>query len=543
MKYKLIGRNDFFMPVETILDNRSISRELFDLDKTVIEDYNNYDNMQEGINLLISHINNKGKIVIVGDCDVDGATSFAILYNRLKDTYKDIDLHLKIHKGKEHGLSNDIIIEDDVSLVIVIDAGSNDYKQHKQLKDRGIDVLVIDHHECDKGYSKHAIVINNQLSKKVYNKNLSGAGVVYKFIKALDDYLFENKSEQYIDLVALGNIADVMDLHEKETRYYVYRGIEVINNTFIKALVEQNKFDLEDKYNVEKVGWVIAPKLNGTIRSGTQEEKLKMFQAFVSDDYDFCLETAKMCKNIKSRQDNAVKSGMAKIIKDIELNKDDKCLILEVGDKLNQSHTGLVAMKLSDKYKLPTLLYRDIKDKDGFVGGSFRGVDGFTDDLRMDILNSNLVEFSQGHPQAGGYQLKKQNIPNLKRYLDDLYKNIENIDNKEYRVDFILSENDIDDYVINQLASLESEFGNGIDVPLIAFEDIKLELNKDINLKGKLNIVFYINGVKFIKKFSTNILKESLLDKNVTVNFIGKCSMNTYNNTGQVEIVDIEVKE
>lgn len=540
MKWKLIGRNDLFAPIETVLENRGIPKDLFELDKSVIEDYNNYDNIEQGIELLLSHLDSNSKIEIIGDSDVDGMTSLAILYNYIKELYPKSNLNILIHTGKQHGLSEDINISNDTKLVILPDSSSNDYVQHKKLKNKGVDVLILDHHEVDKGYSQYAIVINNQLSSNVKNKNLCGAGVTYKFIKAMDDYLFEDKSSKYLDLVALGNVADMMDLNAKETRYFVYEGIKNINNTFLQALMEVNKFDLDGKYNIDKIGWVIAPKLNGTIRSGTQQEKLNMFKAFTSNDYNECLEVAKMCKNVKTRQDNAVKSAMNNILKTFVVKDEDRCIILEVGSKLNQSHTGLVAQKLMDKYKLPVLLYRI---KDNIASGSGRGIESITVDFREDLLNSNLMNMCQGHASAFGFSIDIDNIPKLKSYLNELYKNKEVVNSKEYQVDFILNEDDVDSYIIDQLSTLENEWGNGIDAPLLAFENIQLYLTREDNLKGKLNIVFDINGVKFIKKFSTNILKESVLDIPVEVNIIGKCTVDTYSNCGQVEIVDIEILE
>lgn len=540
MKYKLIGNNNIYSPIETVLKNRNINSDLFCLDESVIEDYNNFDNLQEGINILLKHINNKSKIVMVVDCDVDGYTSFAILYSYIKEVFPGIEIEILIHTDKQHGLSNDIIIGDHLNLVILTDSSSNDFKQHKELKERGIDVLVIDHHKCDNGYSPSAIVINNQLSNKIKNKNASGAFVTYKFIKALDDYLFESKADKYCDLNMWGNIADVIDLHEKETRYFVYQGIKNINNTFLRALMEIKAYELENKININSIGWTISPLINATIRSGTQEEKLKVVEAFISNDYDFCLEVAKLCKNVKTRQDNAVKSALKKIELKININDDDRCIILDVGKTLSKSHTGLVAGKIADKYKLPTLLYRDVEDKKGFVGGSFRGINSISEDIRIDILNSGLVEFSEGHEQAGGWQCNKNKVDKLRKYLNDLYKDKKIVDSKEYLVDFILQENEIDERIITELAQLEDEFGNGIDMPIIVFKDISLNLDES-NLKGKLNIVFYINNIKFIKKFSTNVLKGELINKSVNVDIIGKCTMDTYNNCGQVEIVDIEI--
>lgn len=537
MKYKLIGRNDFFMPMETALENRNITKSLFNLDSSVVEDYNNYDNIEKGIKLLISHLDNNDKIEFICDSDVDGGTSFSVLYRRIKDSYPNSNLNFKIHTMKQHGLSDDISIDEDTKLVIIPDAGSNDFEQCEELHKKGVDILILDHHICDKGYCEFATVINNQLSKKVNNKNLSGVGVVYKFCKALDDYLFEDYSDKYLDLVALGNVADMMDLNEKETRYFVKQGLKNIKNTFIKAMIEANSYELEGKYNIEKIGWVIAPKINGTIRSGSQEEKLKMYKAFISDDYEYCLEIAKMCKNIKSTQDRQVKSSMNKIIKSIQLNSNDKCVIINVEGKLNQSHTGLVAQKIEDKYKLPTLLYRDMEDD--FVGGSFRGNDNISTDLRQDILNSELVEYSQGHEQAGGFKININNLNKLKEYFNNLYKDKVPTDTKSYDVDFILSENELDNYIIDELASYEDEFGNCVDIPLIAFENMNIFIT-DKDIKRTL-ITFYVNGIKFVKKFPTNVFKEQVKNKEITVNIIGKCTLNTYSNCGQVEIVDLEI--
>lgn len=535
MKYKLLGDGYTFLARETVLLNRGIDESLFTLDKSVIEDYNNYDNINEGVELLVQHINNNSNILIVADCDVDGVTSFAILYNYLKEEYGDkVNLEFVIHEDKEHGLSKDIIIEDHINLVILPDAGSNDYFQHKCLKDRGVDVLILDHHDCEK-YSENAIVINNQLSNNVHNKNLAGVGVTYKFLKALDGYLFNDKADYYLDLVALGNVADVMLLTEKETRYFVYKGLENVNNTFLKALIDVNSFDLNGKYNIDKLGWVIAPKLNGTIRSGSHEEKLNMYKAFISNDYDFCVEMAKKCRNIKARQDNAVKSGMKKLRLKINTTKDDRVLIVDAG-KLNKSFTGLVAGKLADMYSLPVLLYRE--SSNNLIGGSGRGFSNITDTFKEDLLASEYMTMCQGHESAFGWTCDKNNIDGLRKYLNELYKDKEITNEKTYDVEFELTEDEIDMDFVASLGELEDEWGNGLNAPLTIFKDITLALNMD-NIK-RTNIIFEVGGIKFIKKFATNVLKEKLIDKFVNVNIIGKCIKDTYNNSFMVEIVDID---
>lgn len=543
LKYILKGENNIKSPIETILKNRNITHDLFEIDENVIEDYNNYDNIQEGIDLLISHINNGNKIEIVVDPDVDGITSSAILYRYIKEVFNYDNLYYKIHTKKQHGLSDDIEIDEATNLIILPDSSSNDYEKHSYYKNKGMDILVLDHHEADK-VSKDAIVINNQLSDKVKNKNLSGVGVVYKFLKALDDCLFDDKADKYLDCVALGNIADVINLTEEETRYLCYKGMEKINNTFLKALVEKNAFQMENKYNINKLGWVLAPKLNGTIRSGSVELKEDMFKAFILDDYNFALEVADKCKGAKDNQDSEVKTALGKIEKDIHITEEDRCLILEVSDTLSQAHTGLVAGKLAEKYGMPTLLYRKIKNKNNIYGGSGRGNINITNDFRQDLENSELFELAQGHANAFGFEFKVENLSKIKEYLNKLYKNKEVISGKIYEVDLILTEDTLNNEIIKEIAEYEDEWGNGISEPLIAFENIMINI-EDENIKGTRakTMVFECKGVKFVKKFLSNDLKNRVLNKGfIFVNIVGKAVNNIYNGSSypQIEVIDIQ---
>lgn len=111
-------------------------------------------------------------------------------------------------------------------MVIAPDSSSNDYDEHKKLKERGIDVLVIDHHEAEK-VSEDACVINNQLCDYP-TKSLSGVGMVYKFCQFIDSIMDTDYADYNLDLVALGMIADMMDMRDFETKHLINRGLEFI---------------------------------------------------------------------------------------------------------------------------------------------------------------------------------------------------------------------------------------------------------------------------------------------------------------------------
>lgn len=145
-----------------------------------------------------------------------------------------------VHDGKKHGIKDykRQLVEDSSDLIIIPDAGSNDDDVFDYIKARtNKDILVLDHHPRDEKLSKicdNAIIINNQTSSKIKDKSLTGVGVAYKFCKYLDELLNENYADNYLDLFALGMIADRTDLRNLEARYLVLKGIEQIKQVLIK---------------------------------------------------------------------------------------------------------------------------------------------------------------------------------------------------------------------------------------------------------------------------------------------------------------------
>lgn len=211
MKYKIRGKNLKIDFLKEIFENRGIKQE--DIMKYLhpsfsdIEDWDKLDNIEEACHLLKKHIDNNSKIGIIVDVDVDGTTSAATLWNFIKRINSDIELDAIIHEKKLHGLTNDLyedVYDNGYNLILLPDSSSNDYEQHKRLKELGIDVLILDHHEAPH-YSEFAITVNNQLSENYKNKALSGAGIVWQFIRAyIDIFNLDMDANDFLDIVALG---------------------------------------------------------------------------------------------------------------------------------------------------------------------------------------------------------------------------------------------------------------------------------------------------------------------------------------------------
>lgn len=161
-------------------------------------------NIEAGARMLISHISKGHDVLLQIDSDADGFTSSAILMNYLNCLFPSfVQNHIRywVHDSKAHGI-DEMGITDTVKLVIAPDSSSNEYDKHKELEEKGIDILIIDHHNAPE-VSPYACVINNQLCDYP-TKSLSGAGMVYKFCSYIDEILGVNYAEQYLDLAALG---------------------------------------------------------------------------------------------------------------------------------------------------------------------------------------------------------------------------------------------------------------------------------------------------------------------------------------------------
>ena len=246
--------------------------------------------------MLIKHILQNDKVLIQIDSDCDGYTSAAALINYLNCLFPGFvqnNIYYRIHTGKQHGIILDTI-PDDIKLIICPDSASNNYDEHKALNNKNIDVLVIDHHEAPQ-LSEYACVINNQLCDYP-TKSLSGVGMVYKFCSYLDELLNVDYAEQFLDLVALGMVADMVDLRDFETKHLISKGLKNIRNPYFQGMVTKQSFSLKDEITPIGVAFYIAPYVNATIRMGTQEEKMILFESMIDyRGYELIPSTKRGC--------------------------------------------------------------------------------------------------------------------------------------------------------------------------------------------------------------------------------------------------------
>lgn len=472
-------------------------------------------------------------------------------------------VHYIIHNNnKAHGLARiddgDFELPDGVKLFIIPDAGTNDTEECNKLIEQGIDCIILDHHEAeDIAKDNKAIIVNNQMSNDYTCKSFSGVGIAYEFLKALDDTFVCDLANKYLDLVAFGNISDVMDIRNSQTRYYIEEGLENINNKFLKALDKAQEFSTKGEVNIHNVSWYWTPICNSMIRIGSLEDRDLLFRAFIETDEvfpykkrgstdfideDIYTRAARLCKNTKSKQDK-MRDALCEELKE-QVNPDDKVAVLIATDA-DSGIVGLSTMRLAEWANKPCIVLKE--HTEGVLGGSARNYNNSPIKDFKEVVNLvGIFNFAQGHSNAFGCELSADKLQVAREALNNALENYE-YDDTIY-CDFILNAYDMDYEFIKTIDDSRWLYGTGIAEPTIAIENVEIATD-DCMVMGKNmdSVAFMHGGIKYCKfkcQEDDELLQfaNGLSEDYATLNIVGKCSINEYkgNYTAQVIIDDYE---
>lgn len=466
--------------------------------------YNRLENINEAYNVLKKAIDNHAPICGIVDVDPDGYASSAILYSYIKEVF-NVEMGFYHHTEKQHGLedfSEQIRCDFNlgkVGLLIIADAGSNDLKACKELSELGLPIIILDHHEVN-SENLYATVVNPQISKNYPNKYLSGTGVVYKFLKKIDDEQWENKADKYLDLVAMSIVSDSMDTRTFENRRLIELGFSNIRNEFLKALLNKQEFSTKGEISITNFAFYINPIINAVVRSGTMEEKELMFKAFCEqyDEFDYVKKdkstikeniydrVARLAVNAKARQTRIVDKAMEEVEKDIQENNRNrnKILFCLANDNVEKTLSGLVAMKIAAKYNKPCVLLRDNK-KDYFSGSIRNFNDSPLTNLKGFLESLDSVAWLAGHPQSAGIGLSKRQLILTINRSNEKLKDFDF--SKIFNIDFEfdnLNTSAPSTQFLKELHDFRFYVGQGISEPLLLLKNIQIN-SQQISIFGK----------------------------------------------------------
>lgn len=574
MKLKLLGvNNPNYSTLEQVLVNRKIpynethhymnTSDADISDPTAFGDY-----IEKGAKMLVSNIQQESNTLVICDCDCDGFTAAALLINYLNDSFPSFvqnNLKWYVHEGKQHGLSDcmDYINQKDFKFIIVPDAGSNDYELHKELKDRGIDILVMDHHEAEY-VSEDACVINNQLSDYP-NKELSGVGVTWQFCRYLDRLLGTSYADYYIDLVALGNTGDMMSLTSIETKHLINKGFlpENIHNPYIYEMWQKNKFKLGEHITSIDAAFYIVPMINAVQRSGSIEEKELLFKSMLKSDAFKMIpsnkrghkpgeeerlvdQAVRMSTNVKNRQTRTQDAGMELLEKKIEKEGllKHKVLLFTLKDgQVDRNIAGLIANKLAAKYQRPCCV---ITETDNNYQGSARGYEtsGLTN--FKDICEESGVEWAQGHQNAFGVCIAADK---LESFIDNTDRALADMSSEPvYYVDYIYTGGDVNPQDILTIGGLKELWGKDFNEAMVAIKDLKVskdmvQVYRKSSNTLKITLPNKVNIMKFNATDEECEMLENQTGAYVQMDVVGTCHINEFfgNVTPQIFIEEYEI--
>lgn len=574
MKVKLIApeiKKDY---IPSLLRARGVENveEFLNPTRESLESWKNLENIDKAVT-LINNLVTGAHIGLVVDCDVDGFTSAAIIAQYIQGLYPAVEFTYYIHDGKAHGLEEhwEDIAEQNFDIVIVPDAGSNDAEYARQIN---CPILVLDHHLSDKEPSENMIVVNNQMSPNYKNKDFSGAGIAYQFCRALDSFFERNEADKYIDLAALGVCGDMMSGLETENQWLWKEGFSHVQNYFFLTIARKQAYSITSKMgatdsdiiealNPISVAFYIVPLINAMIRVGTQEEKERMFHAFINGHQmipcnkrgakgtleEAAVESARECVNARAHQ-NKIKDTVVlrleqKIFKHDLLENQILFIRLDEDDKFPSELNGLIAMQLSQKYKRPTIVAR--LNGEGYIRGSIRGLSNSELTSFKSYLDSTgLFEYVQGHDNAAGCSLLASNLSRLHE-LANVQLASYDFGDSYYEVDFERQAftDDLPD-LIKSIDAYKEIWGQQNNEPLIYVKDLHFTRNEiQIMGKNKDTIKIMKNGVAYMKFFAKDMIEELKQYDEIKMEVVGKAHLNHWMGTvtPQIFIENYEIKE
>ena len=412
--------------------------------------------MDKAVERIAKAIEKGETIAIYGDYDVDGVTSVTSIYLYLQSKGADIVYYIPSRDKEGYGLCDaaiEVLADHGVTLIVTVDTGITADREVKFAAQKGIDMVITDHHECRAELPCACAVVNPHRPDCPYPfKELAGVGVVFKLICAYEMYEYRKcgKSDaqaieavcrEYVDLTAIGTIADVMPIID-ENRYIVSVGLEAVQNTQrcgLDALIEASSYNpnaRQDQPPKRKkitsgfIGFGIAPRINaaGRISSATKAVELLLEQ-----DPDAARERAEeLCKINTQRQieENRIAEQAYKTIEQQHDFQNDKVIVLE-DDSWQQGIIGIVSSRITEKYGLPSVLIsfdgatRGYASLDDVGKGSGRSIKGMN---LVDALTycSDLLTRYGGHELAAGLSIARCNIDEFRQRINQYAR--ENLD-------------------------------------------------------------------------------------------------------------------
>lgn len=410
-----------------ILLNRGITtpeegRRFLDPSLDVLDDLLNLPGVLEAVSCVAGALRKGSHILVFGDYDVDGLTASAMLFRFLRRYTEKVTVYIPSRFVEGYGLTpkalHRILSEQRAPLlVITVDCGIRDVEGARILKDRGAQLVILDHHFPDPLRRPEADAIVSTWDHGGMLSFLSGAGLALLFVRALAFHLGvpEDPAETYLDFACLGTIGDAVPLL-RENRAIAKRGLEALRrnpSVPLQALCAASGIG-ERAISAEDVGFILAPRMNAAGRVGHPKDALDLL---LCDHPEEAFAIARRLNALNSQRQKEEE----RVLRDIQEDPEKQALLEDAvvvlsGKGWNIGVLGIVASRLSESYARPVIVLGE--QDDGVAVGSGRSVEGFNLLGALEECASLLLRYG-GHEMAVGLKLRVEHIPSLRKRLNE----------------------------------------------------------------------------------------------------------------------------
>ena len=376
-------------------------------------------NMAEAADRLEKAIRQKEPICVWGDFDVDGQTATTLLVSTLKHLGAAVTYHIPVRKTESHGLNLPVLkrlIAEGVHLVLTCDTGVTEHQAIAYAQAHGVDVVITDHHDLPSTLPEARAIVNPKMLAATHPlRELPGVGCAYKLAEELYNRASRpGATAQYLDLVALGIVADVA-VQIGDTRYLLQRGLEALRHTErlgLRVMMETAELD-PAWLSEEHIGFVLGPRLNALGRLADANVAVELL---TTHDLGRARILATELEGLNAQRkllcNQVFQAAQAQIERDPSL-LEHSALVLS-HPAWPAGVIGIVASRLTERYHRPTILIAAPPDELG--RGSARSIEGCNITAAIAAQREMLIKFG-GHPMAAGLTIDPERIPEFRRAL------------------------------------------------------------------------------------------------------------------------------
>ncbi len=519
--------------------------------------------MDRAVSRIFTAIDQREKIYIYGDYDVDGVTSVTALYLYLKNLGADVGIKIPKREGEGYGVSSSVVkhmAAEGTSLIITVDTGITAHEEVLAAAELGIDFVITDHHECHAELPKAYAVVNPHRADCPYPfKELAGVGVVFKLLCACEIKRFGESGlsaveavksicRQYADLTAVGTIADVMPVID-ENRLIVSMGLHQLESPArpgLEALIEasSNRRNVEEskrKVTSGMIGFGIAPRINA---AGRISDAIIAVNLLLEQDVERARDLAEeLCEINRQRQieENRIAQKAYEMIEDtVDLEK-DLVIVLDSND-WHQGIIGIVSSRITERYGLPSILVSFC----GNVGeehplddgkGSGRSVKGMNLVEALNYCEDLLIKYG-GHELAAGLTVKRANLDEFRKKINE-YARLHLADEGfkiRMEADCELNMTDLTMELAEELTLLEP-FGVGNASPVFVMKNVNVKRITNIGAGKHSRLLLEKNGVCLTALYFGVSECELGFDVGDVIDVLFHVDINDYKNVRSVQMI------